>query len=110
MKHAIKLLLIGSALLIPAPLSSAEQRGSMEVAIQYDRTAPIETTYNRARAIARKACQINGRVAPMKRMLERTCVSPMLAQFVLKTENQDLIAYYETRTGEPPMAIPFVAD
>ena len=110
MKQAIKLLLIGGALLIPAPLSSAEQRGSMEVAIQYDRTAPIETTYSRARAAARKACQINGRVAPMKRLLERTCVTPMLAQFVVQTENQDLIAYYERRMGTAPLAVPFVAD
>ena len=110
MKQAIKLLLIGGALLIPAPLSSAEQRGSMEVAIQYDRTAPIETTYSRARAAARKACQINGRVAPMKRYLEETCVAPIVAQFVLQTENQDLIAHYEAKMGEPPVAVPFVAD
>lgn len=110
MKTAIKLLLISIALLIPAPLSSAEQGDPIQVAIKYDRTAPIVTSYNRARSVARKACQINGRVAPMKRSLERTCVTPILAQFVLKTENQDLIAYYEDRMGAPPVAVPFIAD
>ncbi|MEL6691565.1 MAG: hypothetical protein AAFQ12_00830 [Pseudomonadota bacterium] len=110
MKTAIKLLLISGALLIPAPLSSAEQGDTMQVAIKYDRTAPVDRTYNKARAIARKACKINGRVAPMKRLLEETCVAPIIAQFVLQTENQELIAYYERRMGEPPAFVPFVAD
>lgn len=110
MRKAIQLLLISSALLATAPLASAEQGDTMQVAFKYDRSAPIKTTYNRARAVARKACQINGRVAPTKRLLKRTCVAPMLAQFVLKTQNQDLIAHYEDRMGKPAIAVPFVAD
>ena len=110
MKKAIQLLLISAALLAPAPLASAEQGDAMQVAFFYDRSAPIDKTYNRAHAVARKACQINGRVAPTKRLLKRTCVAPMLAQFVLKTKNQDLIAHYEDKMGKPAIAVPFVAD
>jgi hypothetical protein len=110
MKQAIPLLLISAALLTSAPLASAEQGDPMQVAFKYDRSAPIDKTYNRARAVARKACQINGRVAPTKRLLKRTCVAPMLAQFVLKTQNQELIAHYEDRMGKPAIDIPFIAD
>lgn len=110
MKQAIKLLLISGVLTTTAPLVSAEQGDPMQIAFKYDRTAPIDKTYNRARSIARKACEINGRVAPMKRLLERTCVGPMLAQFVLQTEDEDLIAHYEAKMGTPAVAAPFVAD
>ena len=110
MKTAIKLILISGALLVPAPLSSAQQEETTQVAITSDHTAPFVTSYNRGRSVARKACQINGRIVPMKRLLERTSVAPMPAQFVLQTKNQDLIAYYEVRMGEPPIAMPFIAD
>ena len=98
------------ALASVSTLPAAADDDPMRVEIKYDRTAPVDTTFNRARAIARKACQINGRVAPMKRLLEKTCVAPLLSQYVLQTENQELIAYYERRLGEPPVFVPFVAD
>lgn len=98
------------ALASVSTLQAAADDDLMRVEIKYDSTAPVGKTYSRARLVARKACQINGRVLPMRRLLEKTCVAPLLSQFVLQTENQDLIAYYERRMGEPPVFVPFVAD
>lgn len=110
MQTKINVVLAGLTLATLSSLNAVADGAPMSVEIKYDRTAPIDTTFNRARAIARKACQINGRIAPMKRLLEETCVAPIVAQFVLQTENQDLIALYEAKMGEPPVAVPFVAD
>ena len=109
MKQVMKLILIGGALLISTPFGNAERSEPMTVAFKYDRTASIETTFNKARKTARKACQINGRLVPLKRVLERDCVTPMLEQFVLGTKNQDLVAYYEEKTGKPITGNRFVA-
>ena len=101
MNQVMKLIFIFGALLISAPFASAERSEPMNVAFKYDRTASIETTFKQARKTARRACQVNGRLAPMKRVLERDCVRPMLEQFILGTQNQDLITYYEEKTGKP---------
>ena len=98
------------ALASVSTLQAAADDDLMRVEIKYDSTAPVGKTYSRARLVARKACQINGRIAPMKRLLEKTCVEPIIAQFVLQTEDQDLIDLYEDKMGEPPVFAPFVAD
>ena len=110
MKQELKLILIGSAMLAITPLANAAPGKPVTAAFNYDRTAPVKTTYRKAQKTARKACKINGRITAMQRMLERDSVQPMLEEFVLRTQSQDLITYHEARTGNTITANQFVAD
>ena len=110
MQTKINAVLVGLALATASSLHVAAHETPMRVEIKYDRTAPLSKSYSRALSTARKACQVNGRLVQMKRYLEETCVAPIVAQFVLQTENQELISYYERRMGEPAVFVPFVAD
>ena len=110
MQTKVNAILAALALASVSTLHAAAEDDPMRVEIKYDRTAPISKSYSRALSVARKACQVNGRLVEMKRYLEKTCVAPIVAQFVLQTENQELIAYYERRMGAPLVFVPFVAD
>ncbi|MFN3214173.1 MAG: hypothetical protein ACE37M_13800 [Henriciella sp.] len=99
MKKTLQLVLIGAALLMTTPIVSAQLYEPVTVSFEYDRSAPIKTTYRNALKQTEKACGLNREIAPMKRALKRTCVTPILEQFVLATQDQDLIAFYERKNN-----------
>ena len=99
MKKTLQLVLIGAAMLMTTPIVNAEWYEPVTVSFEYDRTAPVKTTYRKALKRTEKACELNRQIAPMKRALKRTCVIPILEQFVLATKDQDLIAFYERRNN-----------
>lgn len=99
MKKTLQLVLIGAAMLMTTPIVNAEWHEPVTVSFEYDRTDPIKTTYRNAEKKTKKACRLNGHIAPMKRRLMRTCVRPILEQFVLATQDQELIAHYERRNN-----------
>ncbi len=107
MKHAFKRSLIGLAACVSLPLAHADDNEPIEIEFTYDRTLPPIETYRNAEWTARKACGVNGRVIPMKRLLEKTCVKPAVAQFVAQTGSRELIAYHARRTGQREPAVTF---
>ncbi|MEO1662470.1 MAG: hypothetical protein AAFR51_15885 [Pseudomonadota bacterium] len=107
MKHALKSTLIGLAACLSLPHAQAESAERIEIKFTYDRTLSPAHTYRNAEWTARKACGLNGRVAPMKRALEKSCVKPAIAQFVAQTGNRALIAFHARRTGQTKPAVTF---
>ena len=107
MKHALKLSFIVLAASFSLPGAQAEIREPVEIEFTYDRTLPAAQTYRRAKWTAQKACGLNGRVAPMKKLLAKSCVAPALADFVAKTGNRELMAYHARQRGRSNQAVTF---
>lgn len=85
---------------VMAPVMNAQHTIPIKVEFNYDRTAPVAATYNKAKRIARRACKANTQILSVKNKLERSCVTPLLEGFVLKTEDAALIAHFERKTGK----------
>lgn len=109
MKHQLKLLALCVGMGVTLPNASAYSQEPIQVAFKYDASAPASETYRRAERTASKACGLNGRVIPIKRALMRSCVRPLVEQFVITTGNTDLIAHHEKRTGRKAGSFSFVA-
>ncbi|MEO0549169.1 MAG: hypothetical protein AAFZ91_04550 [Pseudomonadota bacterium] len=107
----IKMKLVGllAAVCLTTPIASAANETTMQVAFEYDRSAPVDESYNKAKRTAEHACDFHVRVAPLRPSIQRECVAPMLSQFVTKTGDLELIAYHEARIGEAIQRTHFVA-
>ena len=99
MKTQLKTLALCAGLFLAVPSASALPTETIDVTFSYDRSAPTEVSYRRAERTAVKACGLNGRVAPMKRALTKSCVQPLVEAFVIATGDTALRAYYEDRNG-----------
>ena len=108
MTNVLKLAAVALAVCSAPIPSSAAETEQVTARFIYDRSVPVEQTYRRAIRTASKACKLNGRVAPIKRSLRRTCVRPLVEQFIIKTGNRDLIAHHEARTGQKMKELVFV--
>ncbi|MDJ0921478.1 MAG: hypothetical protein QNI84_10135 [Henriciella sp.] len=110
MNRTLKLaavLFLGLAMI--APQAGALNEVPMDVAFTYDRSAPVGETYLRAKRKAERVCGIHSRVPPVRRLLVRDCVLPMLNQFVLKTGDAELLAHHEERVGTKAIRTDFSA-
>ncbi|MEM7330172.1 MAG: hypothetical protein AAF437_15620 [Pseudomonadota bacterium] len=110
MKLRFKLLGLCAGLIVALPSASALKETRIEVAFQYDSAIPAKATYRKAERTAIKACGLNGRVLPIKRTLKRTCVDPLVEEFVIATGNPDLRAHHEKRTGRAVGSYSFAAN
>ena len=99
MLQKFKLLALSAGLAFMAPTSSALDEASFEVKFNYDPVAPVEITYRNAVRTAYRACRMGSHLLPVKQALKRTCMQPVIEDFVIATGNQDLIALHETKTG-----------
>jgi len=108
MKQHLKLFAICAALAFTIPSASALTKTQMDVTFKYQPSAPIETTYKKAHRTAYKACKLNGRLSATKRFLVRSCVQPLVEEFVITTQDPDLLAYHERRIGRTISGTRFV--
>ncbi len=109
MRHQMKVLALCAGLFLTLPFAHALDSRPLQVAFKYDSAASVATTYRRAERTAQKACGLNGRVLPMKRALLRSCVRPLVEDFVIATGNLELAAHHEKRTGRTIRDSQFVA-
>jgi len=110
MKQHLKLLALCAGMMMTLPSASALNEVPIQAAFKYDPSVPASQTYRRAERTATKACGLNGRVTPIRRSLMRTCVRPLIEEFVIATGNSDLIAFHENRTGRKVGNYSFVAN
>lgn len=110
MKQHLKLLALCAGMMMTLPSASALNEVPIQAAFKYDPSVPASQTYRRAERTATKACGLNGRVTPIRRSLMRTCVRPLVEEFVIATGDSDLIAYHENRTGRKVGNYSFVAN
>lgn len=108
MKQQFKLFAICAALAFTVPSASAQTHDVIEATFKYNRSAPVETTYKKAQRTAYKACDLNGRLSEVKRSLVRSCVRPLVEEFVITTQDSDLLAYHERRSGRTVRGTRFV--
>lgn len=108
MTKLLKLAAVALAVCGAPILSSAAETEQFTATFIYDRSVSVEQTYRRAMRTATKACKLNHRIAPVKRSLRRTCIRPLLEQFIIKTGDRDLITYHEARTGQKMKELVFV--
>ncbi len=110
MKQHLKLLALCAGMMMTLPSASALNEVPIQAAFKYDPSVPASQTYRRAERTATKACGLNGRVTPIRRSLMRSCVRPLIEEFVIATGDSDLIAYHENRTGRKVSNYSFVAN
>ena len=110
MRLHLKLLGVCAGLIVALPCASAANETRIEVAFQYNSAIPAKVTYHKAERTAYKACNLNGRVAPMKRIMMRTCVDPLVEKFVIATGDPDLRTHHEKRTGRAVGSYSFAAN
>ena len=99
MKHALKLALICFATASFIPVAVAKPIENVQARITYNADASPGQIYHRARMAIRKACKLSSEIGPVRQAQNRTCVLPMLDDFVARVGNPDLLALHETRTG-----------
>lgn len=99
MVNVFKPIAFSLAVFAATPVVNAEKTEPITVAFKYNPDAPVSEIYKRAKRTAQRACELSGSLRSVKRMQTRICTEPLLAEFVIKTGNPDLKAYYEARNG-----------
>ncbi|MEM9181368.1 MAG: hypothetical protein AAGA89_16770 [Pseudomonadota bacterium] len=110
MKQHLKLLALCAGMMMTLPSASALNEVPMQVTFKYDPALSAAQSYRRAERTATKACGLYGRVSPIRQSLMRTCVRPLVEEFVIATGDSDLIAHHENRTGRKVGNYSFVAN
>ena len=100
MKQALALILIGTTLTAGLPVSASAQPAPEAVELDLDRSLTPKRIYRRAKQQVYEVCQVKGRGLVTRRDRVQSCANPMLAEFVLGSDIQELVEIFEKRTGE----------
>ena len=108
MQKTIKLMAIVLATSLSSTMMWADPIEAFEVEFKYDRTEPAAETYERAKRIARKACDLKSRQLAVKRAQKKICVAPLVEQIVIKSGDDLVLALHIEETGHSPQQLLFV--
>ena len=100
MQLALKCALISTTLIFGMPATTMAQEAPKTVEIEIDRSLTPVRIYRRAEQQAKRHCKVNRRELTTRWHRIQTCVRPMLAEFVIGAEIEELVNLYEKRTGQ----------